>query len=230
MEIPRGTFREIRKGEVAGVLVAALVRERFTGSCTIAGRDASGCLVFDAGRCILAEYGTGAGDAAFDAVCRLSSPGIDAALSVLTHAQIHLCMEFNQTARVRGNGSLEDPKSRPAVLPTKRPETGPASGKPAVNHVLPDQSLVLPKPGRTASPGAGLGHKAIAPHPASSHKKPVIRVIPVVAGERGMHARDDDSDLAALDSLNVEKMTDQIRTECRTIVRHLDLDYLMDRH
>jgi hypothetical protein len=229
MEIPRGKFLGIKKSEDAGDLVRALVHEKFTGSCTIAYLDTSGCLVFDGGRCILAEYAGSAGDPALDVIQNIPGSSVDAALSVLNPAQIRLCREFNPNAGISLTVSPHTVKPRTAGYLPQPSHPAPLSGKPqSPVLVAGNQKLHVHKSVQMPVPEKLQGRHE-GPKASVSHKKPVIRVVPgklPVIVESVPH---EESDLAALDSLNLEKMSGQIRTECRTIVRRLDLEYLMDK-
>ena len=104
MQLPRGTFREIRKSVAIESLLHELDGEKFSGIANISSQSLVGTLVFKAGKCILVKVGNSRGDTGWDEVQKAGSEEVDAALSVLGDAQIELALEFNKPCRILKSG------------------------------------------------------------------------------------------------------------------------------
>ena len=100
MQLPRGTFREIKKKTKFGGLLEVLQQTRFTGICTISFGTANGIIVFKSGKRILAQYKEILSDAAWDELQKIIGEKVDASLSTLNEAQIQLSLEFNKTCLI----------------------------------------------------------------------------------------------------------------------------------
>jgi hypothetical protein len=116
MQLPRGTFREIKKHTKFGVLFEELQQTRFSGICTISFGKINGIIVFKSGKRILAEYDNTIGDAAWDEFQKIVEESVDAALSTLDAAQIDLSLEFNKSCRIVNVRKAEHPP--PPTIPT----------------------------------------------------------------------------------------------------------------
>ncbi len=115
MQLPRGTFREIKKNTKFGGLFEELQQTRFSGICTISFGKINGILVFKSGKRILAEYENHIGDAAWDELQKIGEETVDAALSTLDAAQIELSLEFNKSCRILNVGKAEHPPPQPII-------------------------------------------------------------------------------------------------------------------
>ena len=235
MQLPRGTFREIQKHQKTGDVLEELARGRFSGICSISCREGISTLVLKSGKCILAEYNTFKGDAALEELVNdIATEDIDAALSTLNEAQIQLSLEFNKAERIIKTG-LTSPAARktvnPPVHPAHRPivkKTGPIPG---TNPSFPREKV---------SPLAAQSQK-IMPRPLAGPKNPIngppasIRAATAsVPKEPEIPANDTaqtnfESDIDTFDSMNLDQMTDKIKDDCKTMVKNLHLDHLMDR-
>jgi hypothetical protein len=107
MQLPRGTFREIKKHTKFGGLYEELQQTRFSGMCTISFGKGNGIIVFKSGKRILAEYENCIGDAAWDELQKIGEETVDVALSTLDAAQIELSLEFNKSCRILNVGKAE---------------------------------------------------------------------------------------------------------------------------
>jgi hypothetical protein len=119
MQLPRGTFREIKKSTEFGGLLEELQQMRFTGICTISHGSANGIIVFKSGKRILAEYEKNIGDAAWDKLQNIVEETVGAVLSTLDEAQIQLSLEFNKSCRILNVGKAEQPP--PPTIPSAQP-------------------------------------------------------------------------------------------------------------
>jgi len=219
MQLPRGTFREIRKNQNTGKILEELERERFSGICHISFRDNVSTLVLKAGKCILAEYETFKGDAALEHLtAALADKNTDTALSTLTDAQIQLSLEFNKSDRIKKAGySL--PESHKSVTPPVHPAHRAIAKKtsPAPKTIAP-----LPvSPKITVTEKTKPNHQTVEAQPVQNEGKSPS---PENTGQT-----DEEIDLDALDVINLDQMTEKIRDECKTMVKKLHMDHLIDK-
>ena len=56
MQLPRGTFREIRKNTTIEDVLKELERTTFSGICSLSSDQGTGTLVYHSGTCILAKF------------------------------------------------------------------------------------------------------------------------------------------------------------------------------
>ena len=119
MQLPRGTFREIKKSTKFGGLLEELQQTRFSGICTISFEKAGGIIVFKSGKRILAEYEKHIGDAAWEELQKIIEESVGTALSTLDEAQIQLSLEFNKSCRILKLGNAE--QSPPSTIPSAQP-------------------------------------------------------------------------------------------------------------
>jgi hypothetical protein len=145
MQLPRGTFREIKKNTNLGELFEELQKIRFSGICTISFGKATGIIVFTSGKRILAEFESSIGDAAWDDLQKIVEERVDAALSTLDITQIQLSVEFNKSCRLLKVGKAE--QFPPPAITVSQPQLEKKSpvihSKPAVevsvkNNLNPD--------------------------------------------------------------------------------------------
>ena len=144
MQLPRGTFREIRKSETIGEILTELERTKFSGICSISSGSGTGTLVLKSGKCILVKFHGKSGDTGWDKLQKNLFEEVDAALSSLDEAQVQLSLEFNKACRlVRGGGksaqvAAEPQKSSPPLRePVKKPAPRPGATMPPVFRPAP---------------------------------------------------------------------------------------------
>ncbi len=159
MQLPRGTFREIKKNELVSSILEEFERTKFSGICNISSVTVNGTLVFKSGTCILAKIQSKSGDGALEELLKMSDHEIDAALSSLDEAQIQLALEFNKACRIIKAG-----KTAPVA---KNLQHKPAHG---INHETPVKpNAVFQKPATAASPT--LRPSSSFTSPPAPHKK-----------------------------------------------------------
>jgi len=249
MQLPRGTFREIKRGIRVFDLIEEVERIGFSGLCTISYGTENVTLVFRSGKCILADFLGRHGDSAWEELRKADDQEIDAALSTLDEAQIQLSLEFNKSSRItraaarpagpaapaRGAAPAKAPPPlprKPAVHPPQAPlhtsvKTPPRHGAPAVPSRMPSHEQV-----RAHAPGASPSHKpAISERlPAVHEAAPERKAVPAeqedhpAAGEPGP-----ESDLDTFDTVDLENVADKIRSDCKTMIKQLHLEHLMER-
>lgn len=164
MQLPRGTFREIRKAVVLESLLKELNGEKFSGVASISSHSLAGSLVFRGGTCILVKVRNSRGDAGLEELLKAKSEVVDAALSLLDDAQVDLALEFNKSFRLTKFG-------KPVTTPSLQRSAPPAFREPS--RAAPAQRPVILKP---AAPVAPLKHPA-KPAP-SRHQVPAPPVPP----------------------------------------------------
>lgn len=250
MQLPRGTFREIRRSVAIDSLLHELDGERFSGVASISSSSRNGTLVFKAGKCILVKIQNNRGDAAWDEIRDAGNEEVDAALSLLGDAQIELALEFNKPFRILKATkpvSAQAP-SRPAALtPAQHPRAAMAQKagtpvaplKPPAKPAAPARHHV-PAP-QSAPPGAV--HAPPPQHPVSRAAAPVPPAPPVPSPRHGIPAPPEteepaardrettsfEADLDTFDTMDFDNVTDKIRTDCKTMIKQLHLDHLMER-
>jgi hypothetical protein len=248
MQLPRGTFREIRKGVAVESLLHDLDGEKFSGVANISSTSLTGTLVFKTGKCILVKIQNSRGDTGWDELMKVVNEDVDAALSLLGDAQIELALEFNKPCRL-----LKSVKSAPSQAAPQRPApsvsraTAPVQ-KPAVS-AAPLKPAVKPAPTHyhVPAPQTAPQTAAHAPlHPPPSSKTAAASVppsppMPTLRQEAGKTPDADESpekdhetssfetDLDTFDTMDFDNVTDKIRTDCKTMIKQLHLDHLMER-
>ena len=237
MQLPRGTFREIQKKKKTEDLLTELERGRFSGICSISCPDGISTLVLKSGKCILAEYTTFKGDAALEFLHQaLAGEDVDAALSTLDEAQIQLSMEFNKPERITKTGRVPPASQKTVHLPpvppahqsvVKKTGTAPEQNLSPTKEEAP--TLVAHSPESTprtfAAPKNAIKGSPTAPIKAAA--VPVKKEQEIPATETTQ--TDFENDLDTLNSMNLDQMSDKMRDECKTMVKHLRLDHLMDK-
>ena len=239
MQLPRGTFREIQKNQKACEILGGLERNRFSGICSISCPDGICTLVFNTGKCILAEYNASRGDAAVESLfTTVAEGGVDAALSTMDETQIRLSLEFNKSEKVirdprpprvpeKTAPQPAQPVPHPIRVLAKKADPAPATGSPPpgseVTRLITRPQVKTPRP-----PLAGPRNPVTVP-PSSlrEEKAPAEKEHAPSAKENTKTSLE--SDMDTLDAMNLDQMKSKIRDECKTMVKHLRLDHLMDK-
>jgi hypothetical protein len=239
MQLPRGTFSEIRKNVAIESLLHEVDREKFSGVADISSQSRTGTLVFRKGKCILVKFQNNRGDTGWDDVQNAGSDEVDAALSLLDEAQIDLALEFNKPCQILKSG-----KHVPAQA-CQRPAPSVSRG---LFRSVPAQKSAAP----VASPkstvkSAHSRHHIPAPHttaphvpvrvPSLLHPSPPAQ--PFRYEDRNKNEPDEspegndtssfESDIDTLYSMDIDNVTEKIRNDCKTMIKQLDLEHLMER-
>ncbi len=240
MQLPRGTFQGIKKDISWADLLEELQGMRFTGSVNFEVDRTVVNLVFRKGKMILSEFGSDKGDAALECMKGLVNRNVDASLSEMTDPQLSLALEFNPESKIQNSSrstraereekAINIEPARPEE-PREIPQESIASETklpvPPVSSTGPSEVISLVE----AIEGVSVGGKPEKPAP-----------IPVAGppGERYSHQKtvsdpdeieDDESmarDLRALDAMDLDGMSDKIRTNCKFIVEKLNLGHLIE--
>jgi hypothetical protein len=242
MQLPRGTFREIKKGIPVSALLDDLEKTGFSGLCSLSFEGTTGTLVLKSGKCILADFMGHHGDAAWNDLQTIMQHDVDAALSSLDEAQIQLSIEFNKSARIVKPATSGGKSSHhPSVLPHTEPEKKPV----AHHHQTPPQPPVKTPPRSATPPVSYPPERAPVHRPETvvSHKHPAVQPAPATsppaqpAGKTDVDANQQeepdmnsfDQDIDTFDSMDLENVTDKIRSDCKTMIKQLHLEHLMER-
>lgn len=211
MQLPRGTFRSIKKGISLHVICRELAESRFTGCCTFTSGLRTCTFVMESGRCILAEDQNLQGKNAWDTIAKNEKCEGDAYIADLTGAQIKISREFNKPA------ALGESNNPPALFREKPAAHSPATTvkdgmKTATKHepVPPVAGRQLGgKPPQRSGTGAG-----------AASREPSFDTDGFTLVDR---------DLDALDAMDIETMTQKIRSSAKQTVERLNLEHLMDQ-
>jgi hypothetical protein len=256
MQLPRGTFREIKKKTKFGGLLEELQQTRFTGICTISFGTANGIIVFKSGKRILAEFQNIVGDAAWDDLQKIVEETVGTALSTLDEAQVQLSLEFNKPCRIVKAGKAEQsplpptPSTQPQPVkksPLTRPK--PTEEVPIKNHqkpVIPEraplnqsvpvENLHTPEPSKKTITNhlTTKGHKTSAAIPLQSpvhiQKQDAKDILKdEISNQADSGSSNFDKDIDTFETMDVEAITNKIRGECETIIKQLQLEHLTER-
>jgi hypothetical protein len=271
MQLPRGTFREIKKKTKFGGLFEELQQTRFSGICTISFGKVNGILVFKSGKRILAEYDNYIGDGAWDELLKIVEESVDVALSTLDAAQIELSLEFNKSYRILYVGKAENPQpisliqphsiKKPPVHPIKQEEDAAVKNNliPAISErTTASRSVpVDSSPTKESSKNAGHIHStknshkhsaAVFPpskgYSQSEEKKEISQEEKSSLAETNSQDFDKDMetfeamdpeavsnfdlDIDTFETMDLETITNKIRTECKDIIKQLNLEHLKE--
>ncbi|MFA4861074.1 hypothetical protein [Methanoregula sp.] len=228
MQLPRGTFREIKKHEKIRLILEALGHERFCGICTLSYPAGKGTLVFRHGDCILAKVMALYGDAGLlDLLPFLDETG-DAAITLLDEAQLRLALEFNKKALVKKPGILAVARiAKSHHLSVSLADANPPAGTGSPSGT---ETVIL----RSHTPKKMVSAQPHTPHNASrSAPRNTLQDEHDIADGgldgTGSGSTSFDQDMETLDSLDLENVTNKIRGDCRTLVKQLDLEHLLER-
>jgi hypothetical protein len=250
MQLPRGTFREIRKSVAIESLLKELDGEKYTGVANISSPSLTGTLVFKAGKCILVKFQNNRGDIAMDELLKAESEAVDAVLSLLGDAQIGLALEFNRQCRILKPGkhapaqvshraapsaSHEPPRSVPAQKPTASavPLKPPARSVPSPQHVpAPTSAPKAPVPSSPLHPSQffkAASQVPPSPRTASTWHEDEKKREADEPPEKDIDTGIFESDLDTFDTMDIDNVTDKIRTDCKIMIKQLQLEHLLER-
>ena len=240
MQLPRGTFQGIKKDIGWEVLLEELQGMRFTGSVNFEVDRKVVNLVFRKGKMILSEFGSDKGDAALECMTGLGDRNVDASLSEMTDPQLSLAVEFNPESRIQN--SSRTPRAAPEE---KAINIQPA--RPEEPREIPQESIanvtkipVPPVSSTGPSEVISLVEAIERGHAGGEPEKPAPLPVAGPPGESYSNQKkvedleeteDNESmarDLRALDSMDLDGMSDKIRTNCRFIVEKLNLGHLIE--
>jgi len=239
MQLPRGTFREIKKHTRFGGLFEELQQTRFSGICTISFGKVNGILVFKSGKRILAEYENYIGDGAWDEFQKIVEETVDAALSTLDAAQIELSLEFNKSCRILNIGKGETPHT-PTILSTQPQGVKKSSLRPVKseedpevkNNLTPAISestaanrsvTVDSSPTKESSKNTGHIHSTKNSHKHSAAVSPPLKGYSQSEGKKEI-SQEEKSSLAETNSLDFDKDIETFEAMDPEAVSNFDKD------
>jgi hypothetical protein len=237
MQLPRGTFREIKKKTKFGGLFEELQQTRFSGICTISFGKGNGIIVFKSGKRILAEYENFIGDAAWDEFLKIVEETVDVALSTLDAAQIELSLEFNTSCRIINVGKAEHPQPISSTHPqsAKKPQVHPV--KQEEDAAVKNNLITAGSEGTVANRSVTVeSHHAKEPskkgyhtHPAKTsdkHSAPVTRhsIGYSHSEEKKEISQEENSSLSETNSLDFDKDMETFEAMGPDAVSNFDLD------
>ncbi len=245
MQLPRGTFREIKKGETIENLLAELELSRFSGVGSISANAGTGTLVYKNGKCILVKYLGKSGDAGCIELQKNRTAEVDAALSSLDDAQIQLSLEFNKSSRlVKMVKPLDEPRKSaqrsPEPVKKPAPPAHTAAPAPAVKRppTKPPASSLFHRPAPPAQPPSAPEPKPqqpAMPAPPAAQRPPVPKVEAtdqaLDVNKMVMPSQESsfETDIDTFDTMDLDNVTDKIRNDCKTMIKQLHLEHLMER-
>jgi hypothetical protein len=216
MQIPRGTFRALKRRCSLHTLIQELRDSAFDGYCRIALGSGSITLVFVKGTIRLAQYDPLAGDAALERIFQSGLVTVDAVLHDLSPAQLDLAMEFNPLSVVKSEmtGISADQQGSHGV-------SGNNDGTP---RDLRKNGMKKEMPVHGTHPVQADPHRIPAEKPVVKSEIPCIQ------------ATDDDDasllsrELDALDAMDIESMAAKFRANYRIMMERLELEHLVDQN
>lgn len=241
MQIPRGTFRDLKKGIHLGTLVREMQEASFSGYCKIATGGETVILVFDKGTIVLANAGELEGDAVLPHLRQLQDTSVDTILHDLSGTQLKMTLEFNRSSIVREKD--RDRTSPVRGSHVKRSGAAPPSPPPAAGQTAGDRPAGTREIGAKDLPQTGKVHRdtqEIQPPPPDLNRRPASHHTSAKHGQdhRAPHDTterhiDDESalllsELDTLDTIQVEIVEKKFRESCRKIIEKLELEHLID--
>lgn len=241
MQLPRGTFRSIRKGVNFSEFLADMASSRFTGTCTISSTTVNGTLVFRSGVCVLAKIQDHYGNGGWAEVTANPNLVIDLAVSDFNTAQIQLALDFNKKARVTipttpvqqkteypaasasksvsrepgrqtTHARRDERKRELPTSPVQSPDEIPENIPPTeAPHIHRDDHAILPE--QTGQKSLGKDVAQESPQKTSGE----------VSGSQ------EESDLDMFDSMDLDDVALKIRKDCKIILKQLQLDHLTEK-
>lgn len=214
MQVPRGTFRDLKRDLGLHSLISHMAEVSLSGYCKIISRETPILLVFRNGTIILAEYGELKGAAAMEQIYCAGDIKVDVIIHDLNAIQLQLALEFNPSCVL------------PRGVPTwERVDTPPSVSN---EEVIPPQFQELGKAGVTVPNGEGNSNPGIPAAGTPPTRIKFSRQVP----QTGV---DDESsiliqELDALDILEIESMAEKFRASCRQMIEKLDLEDLLEQN
>ncbi len=254
MQLPRGTFLNIKRSTKVGNLLGELQDMRFTGICTISFGLVNGTIVFKSGKRILAQYKDIIGDAAWDELQKIIGEKVDSSLSTLNEAQIQLSLEFNKTCLIVKGGKAEFTPLHEIPAPNqhtikKSPLNTPkqaeiATSKSHQKQGIPEPTMAnrpvtvepvyaseLPKiisdtllKNAAHKPLSSIQQKPRIYAQISDEKKPKDTALLQVDSDSSSF----DKDIETFETMDVDTITNKIRGECKTLIKQLHLEHLTE--
>lgn len=211
MQLPRGTFRDIKRESGLHSLISHMEEVSLSGYCKIISDETPILLVFRNGTIILAECGALKGPAALEQISYLGDRMVDVVLHDLNDTQLGLALEFNPSCTFPEGGPARGRGTKPLSMP-REGTIDPQSRQPEIGRTASAERGARPHPGVPAAP-----EKTMLTPPA--YKRGTEEEVSLLMRE-----------LDSLDRLDIESMTEKFRANCRLMIEKLDLEYLLEQN
>ncbi|MCU0632086.1 MAG: hypothetical protein MUC66_03810 [Methanolinea sp.] len=224
MQLPRGTFRSMKKGTRVDMLLKSLQEEVFSGYCSLLCKDQSITLVLERGNVVLASCGAARGDAAIEKILLLQQEVADASLSDLTDTQLKLTREFNAACKVTRQPGDRKKTALPPRIKERGTPTPPNPPEMVSEGLFMEDMHSMPTP---ASPSEmrPSGKKIETPPIVNASE---LQKEPEMPGEGDMCSLVD-RDLNALAAMDLESMSEKIRLNYKIMIEKLHLEHLIEK-
>jgi hypothetical protein len=254
MQLPRGTFLNIKRSTKAGDILADLQDMKFTGICSISFGLVNGTVVFKSGKRILAQYKDIIGDAAWDELQKIIGEKVDASLSTLNEAQIQLSLEFNKTCLIVKGGKAENTPLHEIPVPNQYAIKESTLNTPKQAQMAMSKSLQNP-----GIPEATTANRPVTVEPVRASELPKIisdahlkkaahkplvsiqqksQIYTQISEEKkpkdtallqvDSNSSSFDKDIETFETMDVDTITNKIRGECKTLIKQLHLEHLAE--
>ncbi|OPY37605.1 MAG: hypothetical protein A4E35_01191 [Methanoregula sp. PtaU1.Bin051] len=214
MQLPRGKFRSIKKGVRLREILDDSRSSRLTCTCSFSSGPIHGILVFEEGVCILAKVQDRYGIPGWKEACSLADQVMDIAISDLDTAQIQLALEFNKKAYTGQRG-------RPPADRSEESRTGQKRHRERENDFI----KITPARPIVSAQKSPLDQELISidkdRESVTPRKEPGSTVARDSAGTH------DDFDV--FDETDLDDIERKMRKDCKTILKHLQLDHLTEK-
>jgi hypothetical protein len=214
MQIPRGTFRTLKRGCNLFTLIQELHDSAFNGFCKSVHGSSSITLVFKNGNIHLAEYDALEGDAALERLFQNGTITVDAVLHDLSSVQLDLAVEFNPSSVVKSE------------------RIGISAVQQGGHGTIGDNHGISPNHLRTDVKKEQPDHRSrlvhTTPHNIPREQHRAKSGIPIA------HTTDDDDasllsrELDALVAMDIESMAAKFRADYRLMMQRLELEHLIE--
>jgi len=221
MQLPRGTFHSMKKGLELGIIMEDLMKEHFSGTCSILSGNQSFDLVFQDGQVMLASGDSTCGDATMEIIANQRDSIADASLSALTSAQLKLTLEFNAECRVQ--------RQRPSAQKTPAPSPEVQVSSPAKKppQFIPKPANIQENVKKSPEIFVSPPESPAATTPSAPVRDKDKRSVDIFASDGDEYSMVD-RDLQALDAMDLDTMSQKIRMNCRQMIEKLHLEHLID--
>lgn len=227
MQLPRGKFRSIKKGVPLGDILDEMATSRFSGICSFSSNTVNGTMVFKGGLVILAKVQDQYGDPAVIEARLVVDQVIDAVLSDLDGTQMQLALEFNKHAHVQKAGNWQG-------VPIQKAESSPVQDsrkkrapEPELKSKPKEKDFIKSVPATPASPAVpSRPDKEMTAEDLQGAREPPLQGQPA-SQEPPLSSAE--KEFETFDSMDLEDVTRKIRRDSKIILKHLELDHLMEK-
>jgi hypothetical protein len=227
MQLPRGKFRSIKKGVPLGDILDEMATSRFSGICSFSSNTVNGTMVFKGGLVILAKVQDQYGDPAVIEARLVVGQVIDAVLSDLDGTQMQLALEFNKHAHVQKAGNWQGVSIQKAELSPVQDSRKKRAPEPELKSKPKEKDFIKSVPATPASPAVpSRPDKEMTAENLPGTREPPLQGQPA-SQEPPLSSAE--KEFETFDSMDLEDVTRKIRRDSKIILKHLELDHLMEK-